>query len=312
MPQEPHEPTLHDAAVVARELLGLAVVNAEPHQSRFGRASWRFRVRGGGADLLLKINRQPGEPIGAYYHERLDEAGVPVPAMLAWSPNCWAHAHAGAVYQWVEGTPAEFRLDEPPPYDEVQMGEILRAIHDIGHSDGYGHLDDTGRGACATWRDGLLSTWAIDACVRRGTLERDLGDRLHGLVDQFAGKLADARTGLLHYEDIMFSGNCIVAGSGRIAAIFDFGGAMAGDPMWELMVFDYYFGAHYPSGTLEPGFSLERFRRGYGLDYDPRAPLQRLYAVGMALEKLAFLDPVSPRAKLNRELARTIVAELEG
>ena len=312
MRRQSHEPTARDAESVASELLGQRVECREPHRSRFGDASWRFRISAGSADLLFKVNRRPGSPIGAYYHDRLTEAGVPVPAMLAWRPDAWADEHAAAVYEWVEGTPAEFTLDQPPPYDELQMGEILRSIHDIAHDDGFGHLDDAGHGACDTWHAALLSTWAIEACVQRGAIDGRLGQLLPELAGEFAGDLSDAGTGLLHYEDIMFSGNCIVDDAGRIAAIVDFGGAMAGDPMWELMVFDYYFGAHYPSGALTPGFDLDRFRRGYGLDYDPRAPLQRLYAVGMAVEKLTFVDLASPRAALNRELLDTIVDELAG
>jgi len=310
MSDETRTPSTQDAGRLATALLGGSVQQVVPHTSRFGDASWRFRIQAGREEMLLKINRRPGAPIGAYYHGKLEHAGVPVPRMVGWTPDGWSGGHACALYEWVDGTPVEFHLNERPSYDEAEMGEILRAIHDITHEDGFGRLDDAGHGECSSWREGLLSTWALDRCLERGAISHAMAERMHGLLDQFSPELSAARTGLLHYEDIMFSGNCIVDGRGTIVAVVDFAGAMAGDPMWELMVFDYYFGAHYPSGALTPGFDLDRFREGYGLDYDPRAPLQRLYAVGMALEKLAFVDLDSQRAALNTSLLDEVAAEL--
>jgi len=309
MSEETRTPSNEDAKRLAAAMLGGSVQQVVPHRSRFGDASWRFRIRAGRVEMLLKINRRPGAPIGAYYHQKLQDAGVPVPMMVGWAPDGWAGTNACALYEWIEGTPVEFGPNERPPYDEAEMGRILRAIHDIGHEDGFGRLDDAGHGECSSWREALLSTWAIDRCLQRGAVSDAMAERMRALLDQFSPELSAAPTGLLHYEDIMFSGNCIVDDRGTIVAVVDFAGAMAGDPLWELMVFDYYFGAHYPPGALRPGFDLDRFREGYGLDHDPRAPLQRLYALGMALEKLAFVDLDSPRAALNRSLLNEIIAE---
>jgi len=310
MSDQTHMPSIDDAARLAADLLDGDVRQVEPHQSRFGDASWRYRVEARAGQMLLKINRRSGVPVGAYYHGRLSEAGVPVPRMIDWRSDGWAEDHACALYEWVDGVPVDFALEQEPPYDEAQMGEILRAIHGITHEDGFGRLNDTGRGECESWQEGLLSTWSLGACVKREAISGEMAERLAELADRFSAELLAARTSLLHYEDIMFSGNCIVDDQGGIIAVIDFGGALAGDPMWELMVFDYYFGAHYPPGAISPGFDLDRFHEGYGLDYDPRAPLQRLYAVGMALEKLAFIDLDSQRAALNRSLLDEVVTEL--
>ena len=313
MSHESFSPTLDDAREIATQLLGEPVDSvAHAEETRFGDRSHRFRVRAGGDDLLLKINKQPGQPIGAWYHGRLLEAGVPVPEMPAWSPDAAPGGRACALYQWVEGTPVDFNPEDAPPYDVAQMGAIVRTIHDIRHQDGYGHLDDYGAGECATWADGLLSTWTIDSCLRRSAIDEDMATRLRRLPHLYVDDLAAASTGLLHYEDIMFSGQVIVDSAGEIVAVVDFAGAMAGDPMWELAVFDYYFGEFDYYQTTDRSFDLGRFREAYGTEYDPHAPLQKLYVIGIALEKLAFVELDSPRGLHHRQMLTELVADLEG
>ena len=173
-----------------------------------------------------------------YYHRRLRKAGVAVPELIAVGSDAGPQGQGCALFEWVEGMPAEFDSVDRPPYDEAQLGEIMRTIHDIAHEDGFGHLDNEGQGVCATWRDALLSTWYIDKCIQRGAFAAELGVRLRALPERFDAKLTAARTGLIHYEDIMFNGNLIVDQDRRIVAVVDFAGAMAGDPMWELMWFD--------------------------------------------------------------------------
>ena len=309
---EPFNPTLDDAREIATGLLGEPVDSvSHPEETRFGDASHRFRVRAGGEDLLLKINKRPGQPVGAWYHGKLVEAGIPVPGMPAWSPDAAPGGRACALYEWVEGMPVDFRPEDPPPYDVAQMGAIVRAIHDITHRDGYGHLDDYGSGECATWAEGLLSTWNIGPCLQRGAIHHGMATRLRRLPHLFADELDAARTGLLHYEDIMFSGQVMVDDAGSIVAVVDFAGAMAGDPMWELAVFDYYFGEFGYYQTTDRSFDLGRFREAYAIQYDRQAPLQKLYVIGMLLEKLGFVALDSPRGVHHRQMLAELLAELE-
>jgi len=144
-------PTNAEAARIAAELLGHPPESVKryipPHG---GDASFGYRCRVAGREMLLKINKRPAQPIGVYYHRRLSEASVPVPELIAFSPDSGPQGQGCGLFEWVEGVPAEFDCADRPPYDEAQMGEILRTIHDIAHDDGSGHLDDSGHGAWAT------------------------------------------------------------------------------------------------------------------------------------------------------------------
>ena len=301
-------PTVAAALEIARNLLGRPADSVRryipPHG---GGASFSYRLRSAGQEMLLKISKWPDQPIGVYYHRRLREAGVPVPELLAFGPGAGPAGQACALFEWVEGIPAEFDCADRPPYDEAQLGEILRTVHDIPHHTGFGSLDDEGHGAHATWRDALLSTWHIGQCVERGALDARLGARLEALPDQFGAELTAAKTGLIHREDVMFNGNLIVGANRRIVAVVDFAGAMAGDPMWELMWVDYYFGEYgYYQRTVE-SFDLRRFRRAYGVQYDAHGPRQTLYLVSALLEKLSFVAADDRRAVHHRQMLAEVV-----
>jgi len=297
---------------MVRELLGRPADSVTryvpPHG---GGASFSFRVRAAGRELLLKINRRPGEPVGAYYHRRLREAGVPVPALVAYGSGKLPAGQGYALFEWVEGVPAEFGSADKPPYDEAQLGEVLRAIHDLRHPDGFGRLDDEGHASCATWPEALRATWYTEKCVTRGAITAEVGARVEGLPARFGSELSAVEARLLHYEDIMFNGNVIVGADRRIVAVVDFGGAMAGDPRWELMWFDYYFGEYGHHERAPQSFDVKRFRTAYGREYDPHGPLQRLYLVSALLEKLSFLPLHAPQAAHHQQALAALVADLE-
>ena len=312
MTRQHDAPTVNEVAGIAAKLLGRSV----DYITRFspthgGSASFSYRCQLAGRELLIKINKRANQPIGVYYHRRLMEAGVPVPELIAFDADAGRQGQGCAIFEWVEGVPAEFDCASGPPYDEAELGQILRAVHDLAHHDGFGPLDDAGRGSSRTWSEALLSTWHIARCVERGAFDSNLAARLRALPQRFDTELASARTGLIHYEDIMFNGNLIVGGNRRIAAVLDFAGAIAGDPMWELMWFDYYFGEYGYYQRTAASFSLARFRCAYGIEYDPRAPLQRLYLISAVLEKLSFLPLHDPRAAHHRSMLAELVAELE-
>ena len=272
--------------------------------------------------MLLKIKKQPGSPIGVYFHARIKEAGVPVPELIAFDSHAGPGGEACAIWEWIEGDPAEWGSDEPCPYDEAEFGEHLRRIHDLRFDGPFGFLgDDPSARSFASHADlGPVSeSWAgffhCDRVAQRyfdkGTLNRREANILSSLPDCLSDELRRAEPRLLHMGDIMHNGNMIFEpGSGRILAVVDYVESMAGDPRWELAWIDYYF-EDYPFGRAP--FDMARFRAAYGTDHDPKDPLGRFYFVGILLfEKLLFFDPASSRGCWAIDTVKSILDTFEG
>jgi hypothetical protein len=299
------------ARALTTELLGAApdaLLPFRPTVGGDGSRQWRVTVEG--RDLLLKVNRRPEQVIGIWYHGRLREAGVPVPELVAHSSTGGPEGQACAIFEWVDGEPAEFDCVEAPPYDEWELGALLRRIHSIAPKAGFGPLDDSGRAPCRDWSEAFVPLLHLGLCVRRGAITEALAERALRVAHRFADDLGRVEPRALHYEDIMWNGNVLVGADGRIAAVLDFSGAVAGDPLWELMWFDYYFGEYGLYPRTDHSFDFSRFRHAYGLEYDPHAPLQRLYLMSALLEKLSFTDLASERARSHRAMLEVLVREL--
>lgn len=86
---------------------------------------------------------------------------------------------------------------------------------------------------------------------------------------------------------------------------------MAGDPMWELTWFDYYLGEFGYFERTAQSFDLARFYAAYGIEHDPHAVLERLYLLGIMLDKLSFVRLDEPRGVHHLRMLRELVEELE-
>ena len=90
-----------------------------------GDDSHSFCLRVDGQLLLLKIKKKPATPIGVVFYERIREAGIPVPDLVAFAPHAGPNGEACALWSWVEGRPAHWAPGEPCPYDEAEFGQLL-------------------------------------------------------------------------------------------------------------------------------------------------------------------------------------------
>lgn len=301
----------NQALQIAHRLLGRRPERVgQFHPSAGGDDSWSFRLWVGRRPLLLKVMVRPGIPIGAYFHGRLREVGLPVPDLVAFAPDGGPDGAACGVFEWVEGTAAEFDSRERPPYDEGEFGRLLRTIHDLRHEGGFGRLDDRGRTSHREWGDWVseLAEWTTAACVRRGACAPELVEGLRRLPERFANDLAAAPPALLHYGDIMHNGNLIVDPARRqILAVVDFSDAIVGDPRLELAWVDLYFGAY---GYFGRGFDLTRFRLAYGDEADPGDRLRLFYVALALVTMLTYVDPDSERARHHRMLLQDTVSRL--
>jgi len=253
---------------------------------------------------------RPGIPIGAHFHGRLREVGVPVPELVAFSPDGGPGGRACGIFEWVEGTPAEFDSHGRPPYDEAEFGRLLRTIHDLRHEAGFGRLDDEGKASHARWIDWVseLVEWGAATCVRRGVFGRELAESMRRLPKRFADELAAAPPALLHYGDIMHNGNLIVdSESRRILAVVDFSDAIVGDPRLELAWVHIYFGGY---GYFGRGFDLARFREGYGDVRDLHDPMCLFYVCLALMTMLTYVDRESDRGRHHRKLLKELAEEI--
>ena len=312
-------PSQEQASLVAERLLGRFPEQIEAFRPTVGGDdSYSFRLWMGGEAMLLKIKKQPGSPVGIYFHSRLKEAGLPVPELIAFDPKGGPGGEACAIWEWIEGEPAEWGPSESCPYDEAELGELLRRIHDLDFHGPFGFLgDDLSVRSFTPLPDlGPVSeSWpGLFRCDRaaqryfdKGYLKRREADTLASLPDRLGHELTVAEPRLLHMSDIMHNGNLIVR-DGRIVAIVDYVESMAGDPRWELAWFDYYF----RTLPFDPApFDMARFRAAYGTGHDPGDEIGRFYLLAiLVFEKLLFYDPGSPRGRWAlralRENLRTI------
>lgn len=284
-----------------------------------GDDSYGFRLRMRGEPCLLKVKREPGTPIGLVFFRLIRSAGVPVPDLIAYSPNAGPERQACAIWSWVDGRPATWGPGELCPYDEAELGRILRRIHDLEFTGEYGLLcDDLSRRTFASHPDlgPTSASWlGFFHCDRAAARYRDRGyltaaeaRALAQLPERLAPLFGDASHGLLHMGDIMHHGNMLIGANSRITAVVDYVESMVGDPRWELAWIDYYFGA-YPFSRVP--FDMARFREGYGTDHDSDDTIGRFYLLAILLfEKLLFFRPTSPRGVWAIAKVKELLASL--
>lgn len=307
--RSPGQPLAEPAALsIAERLLGRRPDHlAACHPAAGGDDSHAFRLRVGRDALLLQVKRRPGSPVGVYFHGCVRAAGIPVPELVAFDAGAGPNGETCAVWEWVEGVPAEWAPGEPCPYDEAELGALLRRIHDLRFDGPFGCLGDDPSQRTYTWSPDLepvSESWAgyfrCDQAARRyfdrGYLNRAEAESLISLPERLRAEMDRTEPRLLHMGDVMHNGNLVVdPRSGRIRAVLDYAESTAGDPRWELAWFQYYF-ADYPFERAT--FDLARFQAGYGSAPDPRDALGRFYLAAVLLfEKLVFYEPASARGR---------------
>lgn len=317
------EPTLEQVLRVAEQLIGRPPERIQPFRPAVGgNDSHGFRLWAGGEPMLLKIKKRPGTPVGICFYRRIKEAGVPAPELLAFGTDAGPRGEACVVWQWVDGVPAAWGPGEPCPYDEAELGRLLRRIHDLRLDGPFGFLgDDISERSftCAPDLAPTSNTWAgfflCDRAARRffdkGCLSRSEADILASLPELLAEELGKAEPRLLHMGDIMHNGNMIIdPRSRRILAVVDYVESMAGDPRWELAWVDYYFDL-FPFNRAS--FDMARFRAAYGTDHDPTDATGRFYLAAILLfAKLLWFKAGEPRTRWALDTLKNILAGFRG
>ena len=306
------------ALAIAEHVLGRAPERLESFRPPAGgEDSYSFRLWESGQALLLKIKKRPGTPMGVYFHGRVRAAGIPVPELIAFDAGAGPHGEACAIWEWMEGAPASWAKGQPCPYDEAELGELLRRIHDLTFDGDFGFLgDDLAQRAftytpdmapvSGTWPGVFLCDRAAKRYMAKGYLDEREAAILATLPERIGPALHDVPCRLLHGSELMHNGNLLVdPAGGGIVAVLDYVESMAGDPRWELSWFDYYF-AQFP--FRDESFDLNRFRGAYGTCYHPEDSVGRFYLVAILIfEKLLFFRPGEPRTRWAVETLKSIL-----
>ena len=312
------DPSDGAARSIVRRLLNCDPHRVEPYRPPSGgNDSHSFLIWTDEAKRLLKIKRRPGSPIGIYFYGRLKDAGLPVPELMAFSPNAGPNGEACAIWEWIDGESAEWDVGEPCPYDAAEFGGLLKCIHNLEFDGAFGLLGDDLAARSFTWHSDLgpvSDTWSgFFHCGRAaqrhfdsGILNRSEADILSNLPGCLSGELDLATPRLLHMGDIMHNGNMIVDSASRhILAVVDYVESMVGDPRLELAWVDYYF-LQLPSNRVT--FDMDRFRAAYGTDHDPDDPLGRFY-LAVILMLGNYSGPASPRSRWSVDTMKSILRD---
>jgi Ser/Thr protein kinase RdoA (MazF antagonist) len=247
-----------------------------------------YRVELPGTNVIVKTaaaGDDVGIPLEAWVYQRVREAGVPVPRVLALDVSKRCIAHACLILDEVPGRPLRSFREAPAEYRDLcrELGSHLRRLHDVT-VEAYGWLDrfsfisqDRVRGQHRTWPD------AVHASLGRAT---ELLRREHLIADAFVRSvdralatheplLALSRASLLH-GDLDDTHVFVETQRRQIAGIIDFGDAMSGDPAWDFARF----------GLLSEPVELDDLLSGYLLDHrlaPPTAARALVYRLVLAL-----------------------------
>ena len=170
---------------------------------------------------------------------------LPVPAVLEAdeaSPSL-------LVLERVDGRPLRFVTD-PAPW--TAAGRFLRHLHEVAWPPAAGPATWSGR----AWGEHFRA-WAdheIGTLAARGALPGPVGRAMHAVLRRAFAHLDVTAPRLLH-GDCQPDHFLLAAAPARLAGVVDFGDAVLGDPLWDLVVL-----------TLDSPALEGAVRRGYGAD----------------------------------------------
>lgn len=235
------------------QLLGEDIQDLAP----LGSGAWSraFSFTHGGRPLVVRV----GKHVDDFEKDRLAAAftgpDLPIPHVLVIAPvpKLGDGLHA-CISTRAEGT----FIDE---LDENGMRAMLPSLLatfdamrtiDLSHTTGYGSWGADGNSPFASWRENLLDA-AIDHPEHRGhgwlrkLEESEFGldawhillGRLEASLDTIAPVADDIGRHVIHSDMLNFNMLCDAEGH-RISALFDWGCALTGDPLYDLAWFAYW------------------------------------------------------------------------
>ncbi len=228
---------MNEVAATAEELLGTRVTNVRRIERGYGNENWRASTPDG--DVVVKIglvNTDAAKWTAATRAQSLAaEAGVPVPALLAFAPSC--PALGGRVVQIIEF------VDGVHPSDVLDAAAARTFFGDFGAA--LARLHRVQLPAFSSRLDGSapeFSTWIEYVEYRLPQIEQRGADvfapgefaYIAGVVRETASAISPVVAPTLTHRDLFFD-NLLARADGRLVAILDWDAAEAWDPAIDLV-----------------------------------------------------------------------------
>lgn len=214
-----------DASVAVSRLLGVPVTAGEPVPCSAGNQA--FVLRAGSDAVVMKTATPEVVRSEAAVLALLAGHGIPVPVVVAADPDGEVAGRSVLVTALVDGAP----LDGPAP-ERAEVGGLLRRVHALD-VDGVGTIRATPdglRGTATSWSDALSEPLArLDEVVAAGHLDPGLAVAASSVVTEVRPFAGPGR--LLHGD---LHPRHVFVRDGRVAAVIDWGDALAGDPAYDL------------------------------------------------------------------------------
>ena len=257
----------------------------------FGIVNYVFRATLGGRSFIVKTPRLDNAGrcsdvhLNKFCAEMLRPLGVPAPETIfidsTWNmPLCGIEECLPGINALALGWQVlrrSFRCYLP------QLAELMGKVHSRT-IDGFGRLDAAGKGQLRNWEAVLTSPLttvrdSVEHIADKTIISHELMRKCCALLERLSSRISLDRAQLLHGDLVP---NNILVAEGAICGILDWGDALGGDPLYDLVLFEFFCGSTPFKHLL--GAYEQHLPTGYALD------LSRLdcYRLSIAMGKLGW------------------------
>jgi aminoglycoside phosphotransferase (APT) family kinase protein len=186
--------------------------------------------------VLLKANGDRSVRAEARIAAIVRDAGVPAPIVLEQGVDDRLPGGRWILMERVPGEVWDHRNASPDSLDATMrdLAAHLRRLHAI-RLEGYGWIDDDGRGTSTSWTDWVRDEVAKSAAMLGDHLPTGFARRADRVVREVIG---DAPSALLN-ADLNLSEIFVDPTTGMVTGIVDWAAAAVGDPLLDLATFAF-------------------------------------------------------------------------
>ena len=243
----------HDVAAAAEELLGAPVRNLRRIERGYGNENWRLSTNDG--DVVVKVGLLETDAAKWTAATRAQslaaDAGVPVPALLAFTPSCAAlGGRVVQIIEFVDGVhPQSLRDPSAGRVFFAEFGAALARLHSVQWY-GFSSRLDGSAPAFTTWIEYV--EYRLPQIERRGGGAFAPGEFAYiaNVARETAAAVAPTVTPALTHRDLFFD-NLLVRPDGHLVAILDWDAAEAWDPAIDLVKPRYQMFSSAPEAAVD-------------------------------------------------------------